>query len=275
MPFWCLIYKMIPFLYDSAYISIQTVWIFAILALLTGSYLAVERLKRSRVNFTLFIEHSSFLFLNAIIASRIVYFFLHPDTYLPGFNLRTVINFFSVWDQGFSFWGALIGFTAALLYRLHRSEENKWKWLDALVVPLIIGMMIGAIGNFLGGYAYGNPTELPWGVRYEVYNVKYTVPVHPVQLYQFLFLGLILVAKNKLNKKTAFFQTPGNSTIFYMWILSLGLFILEFFRGDDTLLIFSIRWPMILFAMSMLLSSAKLLQVYQKFKHPSHEPEST
>ena len=210
-------------------------------------------------------------FISALVASRIFYFVLHTDAYLPSFDLRTFWNFCSIWDQGFSFWGALLGFMVALLYRLHKSEENTWKWLDALSVPLIVGMGIGSIGAFLGGYSYGRPTDLLWGVRYEVFNVKYTVPIHPTQIYCLLLLIGVLWSKRFLNKKTHFFHSEGNATLYYMTVVSLGLFILEFFRGDDTLLIQGVRLPMIFFALFFLISSYFLYKHYKNPKPHTHE----
>jgi len=265
---------MLPFLFDSRFVTIQTVWVFAVIAVLLASYLAVQRLKRARVNFTLFIEHSGFFFLIALIFSRITYFVLHTDAYFPAFDLRTVGNFFSIWDQGFSFWGGLFGFLLAFLYRLYKSEENIWKWLDALIVPLIIGMGIGSIGNFLGGYSYGNPTDLPWGVEYVIFTVKYTVPVHPVQIYELLFLIALLWSKRLAQKKTHFFQIEGNSTLYYSSFLSIGLFLLEFFRGDDTLLILGVRLPQILFFLLFLLSAFGLVKHVKSFKNHPHESQS-
>ncbi|MFA6024518.1 MAG: prolipoprotein diacylglyceryl transferase family protein [Candidatus Gracilibacteria bacterium] len=262
---------MIPILYESQFVSIQTLWVFVALALLAGSYLAVQRLKRARVNFTLFIEHSGTFFLSALICSRIFYFVLHTDAYFPGFNLRTLGNFFAIWDQGFSFWGALLGFLLALTYRLYRSGENIWEWTDALIVPLLVGMSIGNAGAFLGGYAYGRPTDLFWGVRYEVYSVKYTVPVHPVQIYTILAILGVLGLKRHLGKKTTFFEREGNSTLYYSTFLSLLFFILEFFKGDDTLLILRIRLPIFFFALFFLLSGSLLLKRIKSFKSHPHE----
>ena len=262
---------MIPILYESQYISIQTLWVFVAIALVSGSYLAVQRLKRSRVNFTLFIEHSTFFFLTAIVFSRVVYFFLNYYTYLYAFDFRTLKNFFSIWDQGFSFWGAFIGFMVALLYRLRRSEENIWKWLDALVVPLIIGMGISSVGSFLSGYSYGRPTDLFWGVRYELANVKYTVPIHPVQIYTLLFLVAVLYSKRQIMKRSEFFEHECNASLYYATALSFGFFVLEFFRGDDTLLIQGIRLPTLFFVLGFMLSGRALYKRYLHFKHPKHE----
>lgn len=266
---------MIPILYESQLVSIQTQWVMVAIALLSCSYLAVRRLKRARVSFTLFIEHTGTFFLSALILSRIFYFVLHTDAYFPGFDLRTIGNFLSIWDQGLSFWGALLGFTLALLYRLRKSEENSWKWLDALIVPLIIGMGIGSLGAFLGGNAYGRPTELPWGVRYEVYSVKYTVPVHPVQIYSILAFMGILFLKRWLNTRTNFFIREGNSTLYYTTTMTLSLFILEFFRGDDTLLIQGLRLSFVLYAIAFLISAGLLYKRIRTHKSSSHESVQT
>lgn len=244
---------MIPILYESKWLSIQTLWVFVVAALLYSSYLAVKRLKRRRVNFTLFIEHSGFFMISTLISSRLLYFFTHPDAYFPRFDLRTLINLVSVWDQGFSLWGAVAGFTLALVYKLHKEKENMWRWLDALAVPFLVAMIIGSVGAFLSGYGYGIPTELPWGIRYEVFNVKYTVPVHPTQIYLIIGISLILWSKDWFKSKSDFLKNEcGNTCIYLATLFSLLSFGLEFIRGDDTPSVFGIRLSMILFGIIFL-----------------------
>ena len=53
-----------------------------------------------------------------------------------------------------------------------------------LLVP--IGLGTGRIGNFINGELWGKPTDLPWA-----FNIN-GVGVHPSQLYEALFEGLIL-----------------------------------------------------------------------------------
>lgn len=262
---------MIPILYESGWISIQTLWVFVVIALLVSSYLAVERLRRERVNFTLLIEHSTFFLICGLIGSRVSYFIFHTDAYMPGLDLRTLQNFFSIWDQGFSFWGAVLVIGLALLYRLKKSGENVSKWTDALIVPFYTGIIIGDLGAFFGGYSYGTPTNLPWGVLYESYNVKYTVPVHPTQLYSIVILIGLLWSKKKLSQKSHFFQIPGNTALYLTTGLAACSFLLEFLRGDDTLLILSVRVPMILYFVLLLASGWALLKRYKHFKHGSPE----
>ncbi len=263
---------MIPILYESGFVSIQTLWIFVVAAVLISSYLVIERLKRARANFTLLVEHSTFILIWSLIGARIVFFVTHGDTYLPGFDLRTLFNLFTIWDQGLSLYGAVLGGGITLLYILKKNEENLSKWADALMVPLLVALGIGTLGSFLGGYAYGTPTDLPWGVLYESFNVKYTVPVHPVQLYEFILIGLILGGKRFLRKKTSWFEREGNSALYFAGSYSLSAFLLEFLRGDDTLLILGLRLPQIGFFILTLLFG---FLIWKRFKHPHHGSHET
>ncbi len=263
---------MIPILYESGFVSIQTLWVFVAISVLISSYLAVERLKRARANFTLLVQHSSAILIWSLISARLLYFISHPDTYLPAFDLRTLTNLFTIWDQGFSLWGAMLGGGITLLFILKKAEEPLSKWADALMVPLLVGMSIGNLGTFLGGYSYGNPTDLPWGVLYESFNVKYTVPVHPVQLYEFILIGLILGGKRYLSKRTKWFERDGNSALYFASTYSFVAFVLEFLRGDDTLLILGIRLPQIGYLIFTLTFG---FYVWKRIKHPHHGSPET
>ncbi len=263
---------MFPILFESSWISLQTLWVFVVIALLMSSKIAIRRLKRRRQNFTLMIKHSSSLLLAALITSRLAYFFLNTDQYFPAFDLRTLGNLFSIWDQGFSLWGAVLGFSLALAYEVRKEEEDGWAWADALMVPLIVGLCIGNIGALLGGAAYGTPTELPWGIRYGIASVKYTVPVHPTQIYAILLMSLLLWSKHFLKDRFEFFKRSGNSSIYLTFGLSAILFALEFIRGDDTLLILGIRLPMILAGIVMLIS---LILFIKRLKTKDHESIQT
>lgn len=260
---------MFPVIFESGKISIQTFWVFVVIALLVASYIAVGRLKRRRVNLNLFIESSGqFLFIS-ILLSRAVYFIFNYNTYMPRFDLRTLINFFAVWDQGFSFWGAALGFLIILNYKLIKEQEEIWKWYDALIVPLFIGIAIVNVGQFLGGTSYGIPSNLPWAIKYETINVLYTVPVHPVQLYSIAVIALLIWIKNKLSKKTKIFETPGNAALFLTSTGSLCFFGLEFLMGTETLTVFGIRVTAIFFFILFLISTTVLIPRLKLHKHES------
>lgn len=260
---------MFPVIFESGKISIQTFWVFVVIALLTASYIAVQRLKRRRVNLNLFIESSGQILFVSILFSRLIYFIFNYDKYLPRFDLRTVFNFFSVWDQGFSFWGAALGFMIILSYKLIKEQEELWKWYDALIVPLLIGMGIVNIGQFLGGTSYGTPTNLPWGIKYETINVLYTVPVHPVQFYSILIIALLLWTKKKLSKKTKIFERSGNTALFLTSSGSFCYFLLDFLMGTETINVFGIRLNTIFFFILFVISTTVFIRRLKNTKHES------
>lgn len=264
---------MFPIVFQSGFISVKTLWLFTIVSMLVAIYVALNRLKRQRVDFLLLVKYSSSLIVFSLIFSRFTFFILNTNTYGPSFDLRTLINIFAIWDQGFSFWGAVIGLSGMLTYRLIKAGENLWKWFDALTVPLLVGMAIGNIGQLLGGTSYGTPTNLPWGVSYNIELVKYTVPVHPVQIYSIILIVLILYGKKKIKERSKFFEREGNSGLYFTFSAFLAFFFLEFFRGDDTITLLGIRLESYLFFILILVSGKALYTRFKQFKHPQHEPD--
>ena len=266
---------MLPVIFESGFISIKTYWVFTVAALLISAYLAVNRLKRQRVDFLLLIKSSSSYVLIPIIVSRLTFFILNTDTYSPALDLRTLFNLFSIWDQGLSIWGGIIGFFIILTFRLIKAKEEIWKWYDALVVPLLIGLAIINIGQFMGGFAYGSPTELPWGISYELDNVKYTVPIHPTQIYSLIAIILILWSKKKFNPNQNFSKKKEILVFTLGATGSFTFFLLEFLRGDDTITILNIRLDAYLFFLLSALCTYVLFHRYKEFKHHKHESTET
>lgn len=61
---------------------------------------------------------------------------------------------------------------------------------DLYAIPLALGIAIGRVGCFLTGLpdnTYGTATALPWGI-----NFGDGIPRHPTQLYEVLFLLLLI-----------------------------------------------------------------------------------
>jgi phosphatidylglycerol:prolipoprotein diacylglycerol transferase len=91
-----------------------------------------------------------------------------------------------IWEGGMSIHGGLLGGVVALLIFAKTHKRVIGDVFD-FVVPLPgLGILFGRIGNFINGELWGKPTDLPWG-----FNVNGVV-LHPSQLYEALFEGLIL-----------------------------------------------------------------------------------
>jgi phosphatidylglycerol:prolipoprotein diacylglycerol transferase len=77
---------------------------------------------------------------------------------------------------------------------------------DAWGLVLPVAVMVGRMGCFLSGCCHGTVTGLPWGIRYPSWShvfqhqveagllsptARVSLPVHPVQAYEILFLALL------------------------------------------------------------------------------------
>ncbi len=72
---------------------------------------------------------------------------------------------------------------------------------DLFAIPLCVGIAVGRVGCFLAGLAddtYGKPTSLPWGVDFGD-----GVARHPTQLYEIVFLIILICALRWLNRMSS------------------------------------------------------------------------
>lgn len=139
-------------------------------------------------------------------------------------------------DGNFSFLGGAIGIGAMLYFATRGQRTAFLQWLDALLPAMTLGLVFSWFGSFFAGDAYGAPTDLFWGVMYDTPSVRYTIPLHPVQLYYaffYFFLTFLLLVIRKRSKRV------GAETLFGIVTASLGTFVLEYFRGDFSIPVFA------------------------------------
>ena len=84
---------------------------------------------------------------------------------------------------------------------------------------------------------------MSWGITYDAMNVRYAIPVHPVQLYYavfYFFLTFILLIIRKRSKRV------GAETLVGIICAALATFYLENFRGDFAIPVFATQVDFIL-----------------------------
>lgn len=143
---------------------------------------------------------------------------------------------------GRSVLGGIVLFVPALclakyLLRFSHSVVDSF----ALVFP--VGLAIQRIGCFITGCCFGTPTQSLWGVQYgtqaEAFHLHSTtgllpagaevsLPVHPVQLYDLLCCGLIVVMVWRIRRHV---KTPGNLLATSLFLYGGFRFFLEFVRA--------------------------------------------
>lgn len=135
-----------------------------------------------------------------------------------------------LFEPGYVFYGAVVGaFLIGWFFMVRRALPDKWSVGDYATPGLLVGVMLGRIGCFLGGCCYGRASEVPWAVSFPVGHAVAGVPVHPVQLYDALYgvVGLVVVAL--LYKKRRF---GGEALCAFFASYALYRFSTELFRAD-------------------------------------------
>jgi prolipoprotein diacylglyceryltransferase len=160
-------------------------------------------------------------------------------------------KFFLFWHGGIDAFWTGIGFLLIFFTIAFLRKESLWKWLDAFVLPTIVLLMFWELGAFFSGWDYGRPVQenFPIGVTYDLQSVRYSVPLHPVQLYSFFYFAILLVFGFPLWRKH-FLKRDGTFFGMMTLLVFLGNGILEFFRGDPTPLVdlafFEMRFPQLM-----------------------------
>jgi prolipoprotein diacylglyceryl transferase len=135
---------------------------------------------------------------------------------------------------GLAFQGGLLaGIITAWVY-IKRNKMPLWKTADIIILYLPLAQSIGRIGCFLNGCCYGTPTFSPIGISLP----GHILPLHPIQLYLSIFLLLTFLVLRKIYKKKIF---DGIVFFSYIIIYSAGRFLLDFLRGDLSIIFVGLR----------------------------------
>ncbi len=239
---------MSPTIFQSKLLTIHTFWVFFAFAIIIATYQLIKLATKNSLKIQFLSDNFFKLIIVGIIGARITSIIFNYKTYLYEFSIEAFSRLFYIWDKGLSFWGAML---AMILYFYHiskKQEQNFFKWLDIIIPATILGLAIGHLGTFFEGTNYGIPTSLPWGVNFESPSIKYAVPIHPTQIYAFLYSSIIFASLLNLKQSEKFkiFHKDGATGLAGISVYFLFKFLEEFIRGDDTLIIFDIRVTQIL-----------------------------
>ena len=165
------------------------------------------------------LDAAIFGLLGGLIGAKLLYVFEHLGE-SPFLSL--------VLDRGGMSWFG--GFVGGLLAGYITIRRHGWPLIPVLAAAtpaLAIGQLLGRIGCFLVGDDYGRPTSLPWGVAFPRGLPPTDVPVHPTQLYEAAFLGVLAWLLIRWRRKGV-----SDRTVLGRYFVLAGLFrfALEFVR---------------------------------------------
>lgn len=198
------------------------------ISLALGFYLAGRRIKKiDQDDFDIIAWWSVIL---GVVGARLFYVVqnIHYYQTFPDDILK-------ITEGGLSIHGAIFGGLLGAYLAVGKDFKKLFRFTDAAVPALLLGMIIGRFGNFFNYEIFGYPTNLPWKMFVpEVLRpggFTHNEFFHPTFLYDAmlnLIVGIVLLTKEKNYQL-------GELTLKFFIGISITRFIVEFFRIGDPL----------------------------------------
>ena len=152
-----------------------------------------------------------------------------------------------VWQGGLAIHGAIIGAIAALVIWSRLKKKSFWSLVDLGAVVLPLGQAIGRWGNYFNQELFGRPSNSFLSIYIAPQNrpAEFMSSHHfqPTFLYESLADLLLFIVLLCFYKKDR--MKSGSLLAIYFMGYGAIRFIMEFFRIDETLLVFGWKMPQI------------------------------
>lgn len=216
-------------------ISITWYSVFILLGVLLATFIIKKEANKNDIP-TSFITNLVFwCVFYGIIGARIYYVLFNLDYY--AINPVEIIK---IWNGGLAIHGGIIAGLLFIIYYCRKNKISSLKFLDIVVVGLILAQAIGRWGNFFNQEAYGALTtkqelmnfHLPTFIINGMYiNGNY---YQPTFLYESLFdfIGFLMLFFIRFYP----YLKVGFLTGFYLIWYGVSRFFIEGMRGDSLML---------------------------------------
>jgi phosphatidylglycerol---prolipoprotein diacylglyceryl transferase len=226
-------------------LSIRFYSVLMLLAFVAGYALSLFLVRRSYLPDTLVDRLLVGIVLFGLLGARAFFVLFNIKSFFG--NVQDVGGFlgafgrtFLIYEGGLAISGGII---ACLLYLWWFTRKHKFQFLevtDLLAPGLLLGQVIGRLGNFFNYEAYGAPTNLFWkmfvpenavNANKYLYSGELARYFHPTFLYEMIpNLVLLVFLLSRYNKLTA--RSAGLVTSLYLVGYGCIRVITEFFRLD-------------------------------------------
>jgi prolipoprotein diacylglyceryl transferase len=165
----------------------------------------------------------------AIVGARLLYISANWDYFT-----RNPLQAFAITEGGISVWGAVLGGILGGLLYVWRSGTPLGKFADAAAIGLLLGMIIGRIGDIINGEHWGTASTLPWSFTYlhpETLGER-GVSVHPAVVYEMLWNTAALLLLLRLLSRVYV-----RGVVFWLFLIlyAIGRLWTHLFRKDEVL----------------------------------------
>lgn len=221
---------MYPVLFRIGSFPIHTYGVFLALAFLCAILITVRLAGEDGLPRQKIYDISLWMLLASLVGSKVLMLFTEPEYRDQPLQLLS-LDFLR---SGGVFYGGLLGAMLVGYFLMKRYKLPWWKTADACAPGIAIGNFFGRQGCFAAGCCWGEPTTLPWGVKFteaahEVTGVPIDAYLHPTQLYESFAMLIVFLFLLWLHRRKRF---DGQVILFYALLYSLIRFAIEFVRDD-------------------------------------------
>ena len=209
---------------------IHTYGVFLAIAFLCAILISTRLAERDGLPRQKIYDLSLWMLLAGLVGSKVLMLFTEPEYRENPLQLVS-LDFLR---SGGVWYGGLLGGVLAGYLLMKRFQLPWWKTADAFAPGLAIGNFFGRQGCFAAGCCWGEPTTLPWGVKFteaahQITGVPANTHLHPTQLYESFAMLLVFFFLLWLHKRKRF---SGQVILAYALLYSIIRFAIEFVRDD-------------------------------------------
>ena len=173
---------------------INTYGVFLAIAFLSAIFVTVKLAERDGLPRERIYDLSLWMLLASLVGSKFLMLFTEPEYRDQPLQLLS-LDFLR---SGGVFYGGLLGAVLAGYLLMRRYKLPWWKTADACAPGIALGNFFGRQGCFAAGCCWGEPTTLPWGVKFselghQITGVPIDTHLHPTQLYESFAMLLVFV----------------------------------------------------------------------------------
>ena len=211
--------------------------------------IAVAQVRGKRVGITtdMISDFSVWMVFSGIAGGRLLFLLQYPhevydktETFLG--RLQATVN---LSNGGLVLIGALTGGALGFFAFCARRNLKPLAFADLYITSVFIGVGFGRLGCLLNGCCFGEPTNLPWAIRFSNPSIPFntlvqqglllptetcTMPLHPTQIYGSLD-GFFLAAVTWF--LYGFRHRSGEVFAAGCILCAIDRFLLEFLRADE------------------------------------------
>jgi phosphatidylglycerol:prolipoprotein diacylglycerol transferase len=233
---------MYPELFHIGPIPIRSFGVLMALSFLFGVLYIMRVTKRDHKSFDQYLTIAYLMIFAGLLGARLGYVVFHLDEF-SGHWLNIINPFQS--DQfgiaGLNLYGGVILVILSTIVYCRMQKLKVLEVFDYFAPTLALGIGISRIGCFLNGCCFGTPTELPWGIKFPIGSIPYTVfgdvYIHPAQIYSSLYGFGLFVLLHFLLKRRIFI---GQIVAILFMAEAVFRYLIEYVRYYESAMIFQL-----------------------------------